>query len=104
MGQTDLQRRVQQAVEKDIAPWVPLEWITERNIPWAEFEADYRDSIHSAPRCRAAFELLRSRVYETDEICYFNSPPETWAHLHGRAGWVVLRDGKVSGQLVTAMY
>lgn len=102
-GQADLQRRVQQGVEAQIAPWVPVEWITEREIPWAEFEADYRDSINWAPLDRDAFALLWSRISETDEIGYFSTPPETWAHLCGRAGWVVLREGTVIGQLVIAM-
>lgn len=102
-GQVELEHQCRQAVEDEISPWVPLEWITERNIPWEEFEGDYKDSTNWSPHARNAFDLLWRQVSEKDEIGYFKTPPDTWQNLSGRAGWVVLRDGKVIGQIVTIM-
>jgi hypothetical protein len=36
-----------------------------------------------------------------DEVWRFHSPPETWANLCGRAGYVVIRDGQIIRTLTT---
>lgn len=102
-GKAHEERAYREMVEKEVAPWIPLAWLTERNIPWEQFAADYRESEAWAPLARDAFQLLWSQVAEADEVGYFSTPPETWQKNFGRAGWVVLRDGKVVGQLVTVM-
>jgi len=41
-------------------------------------------------------DLMRQAVVG-DELWWYCSPPETWEHLCGRAGWALLRGGKVIG-------
>jgi hypothetical protein len=39
---------------------------------------------------------LLERLEDGDELWAFCSPPATWEHLCGRAGYVVLRDGEIA--------
>jgi hypothetical protein len=38
-----------------------------------------------------------------DELWEFMSPPETWAHLAGRAGIALVRDGEIIDSFLTLM-
>lgn len=46
---------------------------------------------------------LAANMNETDELWYFRSPEETWNHLCGREGYVILRDGEVVAIEVSEM-
>lgn len=102
-GQAQYESDYRERVEQEVAPWVPIEWITRRNVAWEEFAAEYEESKEWAQLTRDAFELLWSQVSEADEVACFSTPDETWQKNFGRAGWVVLRNGEVVGQLVTIL-
>lgn len=43
------------------------------------------------------------RMQPDDELWEFSSPPESWAKLHGRKGFAVVRAGEIVDALITAM-
>lgn len=49
------------------------------------------------------WQKIKSQMQPGDELYRFRSPPETWANLRGRAGIVLVRDGKVIEMLVTSL-
>jgi hypothetical protein len=46
---------------------------------------------------------FKRRIQKADELWEFSSPPETWAHLSGRAGICIVRNGEIIDSMVTAM-
>ncbi len=46
---------------------------------------------------------LKSRMEAGDELWEFSSPEESWKNLAGRAGFCVVRNGKIVDFLVTIM-
>ena len=46
---------------------------------------------------------FKAQMLPDDKIQDFESSPESWAHLAGRAGYILVRDGKVVTQIITAM-
>mgnify|MGYP000184446109 FL=1 len=46
---------------------------------------------------------LLAQMQPDDELWEFRSPASTWQHLCGREGLVLLRQGKVVAQVLTAM-
>ena len=46
---------------------------------------------------------LKSKMIPGDELWEFRSPPDSWAHLCGRAGVSLVRDGQVIDSIVTLM-
>jgi hypothetical protein len=49
----------------------------------------------------ARWQELLSEMREGDELWHFSSPPKTWASLSGRAGYAVVRRGRVVASIVT---
>ena len=45
--------------------------------------------------------LFKNTYRKGDEIYYFRSDHQSWAHLRGRSGYVIIRDNKVLNKLVT---
>ena len=90
-----------ESIAKAIAPCVPMSWITARDLPRTEFEADYQKSKEWITSKRDEFEELHRIVSEGDEVATFSSPPATWQYFGGRAGWAVIRNGVIIGQVVT---
>lgn len=97
-----LENDYREMLEKEISPWVSTDWITRRNVPWEEFAKNFEDSKTGLPFDRDAFELLWQRISKDDEICYFSTFGTTPPVRFALAGWAVLRNGKVIGQLITA--
>ena len=50
-----------------------------------------------------AWLALLAQMQPDDELWEFRSPSETWRHMCGREGLVLLRQGKVVAQVLTAM-
>ena len=87
----------------------PRDWL-QRRVTVADAEAAH---MHAVPRCGADpvpfgylhrdWVRLLSRMREGDELWEYDSPPETWGYLCGRAGYAVVRQGKVVAVLETEM-
>tara|TARA_B100001093_G_C26724067_1_gene969127 strand:- start:49 stop:543 length:495 start_codon:yes stop_codon:yes gene_type:complete len=58
--------------------------------------------IENLPSQREWLNFQKS-FKEGDEIWYFKSPPESWEGLHGREGYVILRDNIAVDEYVTLM-
>lgn len=102
-GRAELERNYRESIEREIEPWISPEDLTRRNVPWSEFDADYQEFKKLFQRDRDIFEALMARVQPGDEIACFSTHEETWKRMFGRAGWAIVRDGKVIAQLSTIM-
>lgn len=49
------------------------------------------------------WEKLKSNMEEVDEIWQFSSPKDSWINMCGRAGVCIIKDGKITDHIVTAM-
>ncbi len=80
--------------------WIKADWLTEKLIP-------YRQSPTALAAADRIFldELLHMVDLKRtgDELWRFASPEPTWAHLCGRAGIALVRDGRVIYAIVTMM-
>lgn len=74
-------------------------WL-ERRI--AAEEVDSIISSKSAPYYAALSEFIEG-LQQGDEVWKFNSPPETWELLMGRAGFAIVRDGMPVEAVVTRL-
>lgn len=102
-GRSELERDYRESIEREIEPWISPEDLTRRNVPWSEFDADYQEYKNLFQRDRDIFEALMAKVQPGDEIACFSTHEETWKRMFGRAGWAIVRDGKVIAQLSTIM-
>lgn len=85
------------------------DWL-HRRVTVAEAEAantDQGEALDSAP---VPFGYINDRwcalvsvMQDGDELWEFRSPPETWQHLSGRSGYVMVRRGDVVGGIITVM-
>jgi hypothetical protein len=46
---------------------------------------------------------FKSKIQPGDRILDFSSSPDSWKHLAGRAGYVLVRNGKTVAEFVTIM-
>ena len=83
-----LQRRVSVA-EAEAAHLVSDEQLGPSHVPFG--------FMHTA------WLALLAQMQPDDELWEFRSPASTWQHLCGREGLVLLRQGKVVAQVLTAM-
>ncbi len=102
-GQAESKRQYREDIEREIKPWICVDDLTRRNVPWSEFDADYQEFKNLFQRDRDIFEALMAKVQPGDEIASFSTHEETWKRMFGRGGWAIVRDGKVVAQLVTIM-
>ena len=49
------------------------------------------------------FDAFASKAKDGDELWWFKSPLESWQNMCGRAGYAILRDGKVIATYVSKM-
>ena len=73
------------AFKKEADECIPRSWLRE----------EVSDSTLAADK-RSNAEVLRM-VHDRqagDRVFFYQSPPETWAALLGRAGFAIVRDGK----------
>lgn len=103
VGKAESESQYREDIEREIKPWISPEDLTRRNVPWSEFDADYQEFKNLFQRDRDIFEALIAKVQPGDEIACFSTHEETWKRMFGRAGWAIVRDGKVIAQLTTIM-
>jgi hypothetical protein len=90
-------------------PDIPAEWLKERiSVEQAERAHSVRledlgpDPVPFGYQKNEWLEL-RSSMQPGDELWNYSSSAESWAHLAGRAGIAVVRNGTVVAHLVTLM-
>lgn len=49
------------------------------------------------------WQKFKSQVRDGDKIFALESSPESWKHLAGRAGYVLVRDGNIVAKIITRM-
>jgi len=73
---------------------VPVEWLTERvdSAP-----TSYQDSLPpgAALRLRAAWQRIKFKASEGDEVWAFSSPSGSWGRRPRYTGYALVRGGKV---------
>ena len=85
------------------------EWLTKRlTVQEVEAERMVRDERLGPDPVPFGFQNdrwreLLAQMQPGDELWEFSSPPDTWAHLCGRAGIALVREGKIVASLVTLM-
>ena len=80
---------------------VPAGWITAK-VADSPSEFDWENGRYKRQEHPGIQDLLDLMVPD-DELWKFNSGKESWQHLAGRAGYVVLRKGQQVGHLTTVM-
>ncbi|MHC4879364.1 MAG: hypothetical protein ACYTGL_23160 [Planctomycetota bacterium] len=81
---------------------IPRSWLQKR---WdiAELEAAYACDGTVFGGMNKLWEQFKAQIEDSDELWEFRSSEASWEHLAGRAGFAVVRDGKVIDCLVTLM-
>jgi hypothetical protein len=82
-----LQKRLTVA-EAEAAHMVRNDWLGPNPVPFGFVNGKWR--------------ALLLEMKEGDELWAFSSSRESWAHLGGRAGIALVRDGEVVDSLITA--
>ncbi len=80
---------------------VPAEWITQK-VADSPGEFDCEGGRYT-PEDNPGVQELLDLMVSGDELWRFNSGAESWQHLAGRAGYVVVRDGQQIAHLTTMM-
>lgn len=78
------------------------DWLVRR-IPSSEITGVFAECAAARDERAVGFAAHLERLEPGDEVWAFRSPPETWAHLRGRAGFCVLRDQEVVAIYVTML-
>lgn len=80
---------------------VPAGWITARVVD-SPGEFDWEGGRYN-PSDNPGIQELLDLMVTGDELWKFNSGKESWQHLAGRAGYVVVRHGQQVAHLTTIM-
>lgn len=102
-GLAAAEREYREGIERSIQPWIDIEDLTQRNVPWSEFDVDYQESKTLFQRDCDLFEAFVAKFQAGDEMASFSTHEETWKRMHGRAGWAIVRDSRIIAQHVTIM-
>ena len=73
---------------------IPKEWLTQKagNAPVAE----HRNLPETAAlRVRMAWQKLKAKAGEGDEVWAFANPSNTWKKLGKQTGYALVRDGRI---------
>jgi hypothetical protein len=81
---------------------IPKEWLTTR---YSEGEIAALGTTRGRVTRRmrpllAGLLAFKARLKPGDELWGFDSPPESWANLHGSRGMAIVRNGEVVDTLV----
>ncbi len=77
---------------------IPEVWLVEK-VSLSRADTYFRTYPGSA--IRDDWEELKKMMISDDKLWFFRSPPETWAALSGKEGFVIVRKGKPFKGLVT---
>jgi hypothetical protein len=77
--------------------FAPTEWLRERcdAYPASPLPAGMEVPLALTRRYREQWKTIRGRLCGGDELWTFRTPEESWLHLAGRAGYAVVREGRV---------
>ncbi|HLV81572.1 MAG TPA: hypothetical protein VKT32_14895 [Chthonomonadaceae bacterium] len=79
--------------------FVPSAWLYQQvSLEEIEKSADL-----PVPADSAAWTAFLAQMRPGDQLWYFISPPDTWRHLAGRLGYVILRAGQQVAQMIIMM-
>jgi hypothetical protein len=73
---------------------VPAEWLTQR-VDDAPTSYHRKVGPVAALRVRMAWQKLKSRAGEGDELWAFSSPPNSWNRQARYTGYALVRDGRI---------
>ena len=73
---------------------IPKEWLSAR-VTVQEAEASNVENGRVFGYQHRKWERLKSQMGPGDELWEFCSPPASWAHLMGRAGYALVRNGEI---------
>jgi len=79
---------------------VAPEWLTER-VEEAPTNFDPGVPHRLALESRMAWQALKRRLADGDELWAFANPPSTWRKLGRCSGYAVVRNGQVVESVVT---
>ncbi len=80
---------------------IPKEWL-EALTTVAEIESGFKQQRLAASWLED-WHALVDAMQPGDELWSFCSPPDSWQHLAGRAGFAVVRQGEVINTILTMM-
>lgn len=87
---------------------IPQEWLKEQ-VSVTEAEATH---TYSKPPIIAGIPFgfanadwieFKSLMQSGDELWFYSSPQESWDELMGTEGYVIIREGKIIAEMVTAL-
>ena len=81
---------------------VPPKWLFDP-VDIDEIESDWLNKSGPYGVPKEAWIKMKSQMVEGDEIRAFSAPEEYWKNLAGRAGYALVREGKVIASIVTMM-
>ena len=81
---------------------IPPEWLFDP-VDIDEKESDWLDKPGPYGVPREAWIKMKSQMVEGDDIRAFSAPEDYWKNLAGRAGYALVREGKVIASIVTMM-
>jgi hypothetical protein len=80
---------------------IPREWLGSAvSVEWAEEDNTREDGVPFG-YLNGEWERLKAMMLPGDELWGFCSPPDSWQHLAGRAGYALIRNGEVIDCIVT---
>ena len=85
-----------------LEPEIPSQWLLDP-VDMDEIELNWLDKPAPYGVSRDEWGSLKCLMKDGDVIHTFSSPPESWQHLAGRAGYAVVRQGQAVASVVTMM-
>ena len=79
--------------------WIPCEWLGAETS--AEIETEELQGFNE--QYLAEWRSFISQMRTGDQLRYFYSPSQTWLALAGRAGYAIVRQGKVVDSFITIL-
>ncbi len=95
--------------DKGTSDVIPKEWLKKKTtVEQAEKENLVSDKGLGPKPIPFGFinqewEKFKSRIQSGDELWEFSSPEESWKRLAGRAGFCILRQGRIVDAIITLM-
>lgn len=63
----------------------------------------YEVSDHTSEEYAEAMDWLRDQYLDGDQVWRFSTTQDSWEHLAGRSGFVLVRNGEIVAEAVTLM-
>lgn len=95
------EQEVSKNIEEDV---IPKNWLCDQlSLQQAEAVNTASDGGVPFNKQNDRWERLKSSLRDGDQIWSFCSSPESWEHLAGRAGFAIVREGRVVDSIITIM-